>query len=332
MKQALVTGGAGFIGSHLVDRLLREGVRVVAVDDFSHGTRRNLQHVPSEAPLDILELDILDKPGLRQALRGADAVFHLAAFADLRRSLADREADLRVNLLGMINLLEAMEEAGVRSLLYASTSSLYGEAEVVPTPEDYGPVQTSLYGASKLAAEAFAEAHTQLRDLRLWTFRFSNVIGERCRRGVVWDFVRKLRENPRRLEILGDGNQSKEYLYISDCIDGMMTGFSRSSGRVNRFNLATETNLTPVDVANLVVKEMGLSHVQFEFSGGRSGWIGDNPIVNLDTSRLRALGWRPRVASEEAIARMARWANAECSRIDSSAGPASRIADALATD
>jgi UDP-glucose 4-epimerase len=322
MKQALVTGGAGFIGSHLVDRLLKEGVRVVAVDDFSHGTRRNLEHVPAGAPLDIVELDILDKPGLRRALRGADAVFHLAAFADLRRSLSDREADLKVNLLGMINLLEAMEELGVRSLLYSSTSSLYGEAGVIPTPEDYGPIQTSLYGASKLAAEAFAEAHTQLRELRLWTFRFSNVIGERCRRGVVWDFVRKLRENPRRLEILGDGNQSKEYLYISDCIDGMMTGFHQSTDRVNRFNLATETNLTPVDVANVVVKEMGLGKVQYEFAGGRSGWIGDNPIVNLDTSRIRALGWAPRIPSEEAIARMTRWANEECARAEASARPA----------
>ena len=313
-RRVLVTGGAGFIGSHLVDRLLDRGAEVTVLDNFSAGTSQNLDHHSPSDRLSIHRADIRDTDTLRQLLPGVETVFHLAAFADLRKSLSDRRADLDTNLLGMISLLDAMADSHVPELVYVSTSSLYGEAARFPTPEDYGPIQTSLYGASKLAAEAFAEAYTSLEDLRLWVFRLSNVVGERCRRGIVWDLVHKLLRDPSHLEILGDGTQSKEYLDVSDCVDGILVGHAQGRERVNRFNVATDTNLSAVSVADLVVAEMGLGKVEYRFSGGRSGWVGDNPVVSLDTSRLKACGWHPSVTSEEALRRTVRWTLNEARR------------------
>jgi UDP-glucose 4-epimerase len=304
--KAVVTGGAGFIGSHVVDRLLANGYEVVVLDNFSAGRTENLCHLEGNPHFELVRSDIVSDDWL-PCLKGADVVFHLAAFADLRASLEDRSADLRVNVLGGLRLLEGMAQYGIPDLVYSSTSSLYGEAEVLPTPESYAPTQTSLYGASKLALEAFAEAYTAMRDLHLWTFRFSNVIGERCRRGVVWDFCHKLAADPSRLEVLGDGRQSKEFLHVSDCVDGMIIGYTHSQDRVNKFNLAIEENLTPVEVSEIVFDELGLRNIQRTFTGGKRGWIGDNSVVRLDTQRIRSLGWVPKVQSSEAIRRMVRW-------------------------
>ena len=167
---------------------------------------------------------------------------------------------------------------------------------LLPTPESYMPVQTSLYGASKLACEAFAQAFTEFADISFWAYRFSNVIGERCRRGVTWDFINKLLKNPKELEILGDGHQSKEYLHVSDCVEAIMTGYAKSHNKVNVFNLAIEEDSTPVDVADIVIREMGLSNVHKKFTGGRRGWIGDNPVVHLSIEKIKSLGWRPRLS------------------------------------
>jgi len=198
----------------------------------------------------------------------------------------------------------------VQDLVFASTSAVYGEATVRPTAEDYFPVQTSLYGASKLACEAYAEAYTEFAPMRFWAFRFANVVGERCRRGVIWDFVHKLLKNSSELEILGDGKQSKEYLYVKDCVEGMMIGYRRAQGKVNIFNLGMEEQTLVDRVADLVVEEMKLDRnkVKRKYTGGPRGWIGDNPLVELSLERIKKLGWRPTVSSsEEAIRRTARW-------------------------
>ncbi|HEV2139018.1 MAG TPA: NAD-dependent epimerase/dehydratase family protein [Nitrososphaerales archaeon] len=302
-----MTGGAGFIGSHLADRLLEEGYSVTAIDNLSQGTTENLAHLGNNHNFRFLEGDLKDAPWVQESLAGHDVVFHMAAHANIRTSLVDHMADLQNNLIGTMNILEAMVKNKVRDLVFASTSALYGEASLRPTPETFMPVQTSLYGASKLACEAYAEAYTEFADVRFWAYRFSNVIGERCRRGVVWDFVNKLRINPRELEILGDGKQSKEYIHVSDCVEGIMTGYAKSNGKSNIFNLAVEDNKTVDQVADIVVAEMGLKEVSRRYSGGPKGWIGDNPVVHLDISKLKGFGWSPKHSAEEAIKETTKW-------------------------
>jgi len=307
LLKAVVTGGAGFIGSHLVDRLVSEGYSVAVLDNMSCGFLENLERHRNYEGVTVLDVDLRDAKRLEEVFRGHDVVFHMAAHADIRRSLEDHRADLENNVVGTLNVLEAMYKNGVQDLVFASTSALYGEAEVMPTPEDCSPVQTSLYGASKLTCEAYMEAYTQFSSLKFWSFRFSNVVGERCRRGVIWDFVHKLRSNPRELEILGDGRQSKEYLYVKDCVDGMMVGYRRASGSVNVFNLAIEEQTTVDRVADIVIDEMGLNNVKRRYTGGPRGWIGDNPVVILSIDRIKKLSWKPRISSEEAIRRTVRW-------------------------
>jgi len=240
-------------------------------------------------------------------VEGKDVVFHLAAHANIRTSAINHLVDLENNLLATVNILEAMVRFGVNDLVFASTSAVYGEADIRPTPESFHPSQTSLYGASKMACEAFAEAYTEFSEIRFWAFRFSNIIGERCRRGVIWDFVNKLAHNPKSLEILGNGKQSKEYLDVGDTVMGILTGYEGSHNKVNIFNLATEENTDVDEIARMVIREMGLSKVKRNYTGGARGWIGDNPLVVLDTTKIRSLGWRPKTSSAEAIRKTAQW-------------------------
>jgi UDP-glucose 4-epimerase len=305
--KALVTGGLGFIGSHLVDTLLSEGWLVTVLDNLLTGRRQNLEHQASNDRLKLVDGDIRDFPALSKQVSDCDAVFHLAAHALMRVSLSDRRADLDYNLVGTINVLEAMLENKVPDFVFASTSALYGEATVTPTPEDYFGIQTSLYGAAKLGGEAFAEAYAQLSEMKMWAFRFGTVLGERCRRGAIWDFVAKLHANPKELEILGDGRQKKDYLYVGDCVDGILTGYRKARGTSNIFNIGLQ-ELTSVDrVSDLVIRGMGLSGVRKKYTGGVRGWIGDNPIVHLDVSKLKSLGWSPKVSAEEAINKTVQW-------------------------
>lgn len=307
MRRALVTGGLGFIGSHLVDRLLRDGWEVTVLDSLLTGRRSNLAHHAADPALSIREGDIRDLQTVVDAASGCDAVFHLAAHALMRVSVDDHRADLDYNVIGTLNVLEAMAKEKVPELVFASTSALYGEAEVVPTPEDYSGVQTSLYGAAKLAGEAYSSAFVQLTPMKFWAFRFGTVLGERCRRGAIWDFTHKLMKNPAELEILGDGRQSKDYLSVGDCIEGMMLGYERSSEPVNIFNLGLQEQTTVDELADIVIAEMGLHDVKKRYTGGRRGWIGDNPVVYLSVERIKALGWQPRVSPTEAIRQTARW-------------------------
>jgi len=305
--KAIVTGGAGFIGSHLVDQLLDEGCSVAVVDNMSCGYLENLKHHSGNPRLKVHKADIRDADKLTRIFAGYDAVFHMAAHANIRESLIDHKADLENNMIGTLNVLEAMCKNEIQDLVFASTSAVYGEATVIPTPEDYAPIQTSLYGASKLACEAYAEAYTEFAPIKFWSYRFANVVGERCKRGVIWDFVHKLLKNSSELEILGDGRQSKEYFHVKDCVEGMMIGYRKASSRVNIFNLGIDKQTLVDTVADMVIEEMGLKNVKKRYTGGPRGWIGDNPLVQLSLDKIKKLGWRPTIPPEEAIRRTIRW-------------------------
>jgi UDP-glucose 4-epimerase len=305
--KALVTGAAGFIGSHLVDRLLRDGYSVTGIDNLSEGKSDNLTHLDGERRFHFVVGDLRDEDVVLNVMKDHEVVFHMAAHANIRTSLVDHKSDLEHNIVSMINLLDGMAKHQVRDMVFASTSALYGEATVTPTPEDYMPKQTSLYGASKLACEAYGQAFLQFAPIRFWSFRFSNVIGERCRRGVIWDFVHKLEQNGNELEILGDGNQSKEYLYVDDCIEGIITGYKNAPGNADVFNLGHYEQTRVDSLADIVIDEMHLTNVKKVHTGGRRGWVGDNPQVILSLAKIEALGWKPGFSSEDAIRRTVRW-------------------------
>jgi len=314
MKKALVTGGLGFIGSHLVDRLLVDDWNVVVLDNLLTGRRSNLDQHEGDRRLTVVEGDIRQPKTLAKVSKSCDAVFHLAAHALMRVSMDDPTADMDYNLMGTMNALKSAAANGVPDFVFASTSALYGEAEVSPTPEDYSGIQTSFYGASKLAGEAFASAFMQFRPMKFWAFRFGTVLGERCRRGAIWDFEHKLMKNPRELEILGDGKQVKDYLSVRDCVDGVMLGYQRSSSPVNIFNLGLRERTTVDQVADIVIEVMGLKDVKRRYTGGPRGWKGDNPVVQLSVDRIKKLGWNPKSSPKEAIRTTAEWTLKELGR------------------
>jgi UDP-glucose 4-epimerase len=314
MKKALVTGGLGFIGSHLVDRLLVDDWNVVVLDNLLTGRRANLERHRGDSRLTVVEGDIRHSKTIARASKNCDAIFHFAAHALMRVSMDDPTADLDYNLTGTMNALQGASANGVPDFVFASTSALYGEAEVSPTPEDYSGIQTSFYGASKLAGEAFASAFVQFRPMKVWAFRFGTVLGERCRRGAIWDFEHKLLKNPRELVILGDGKQIKDYLSVKDCVDGVMVGYERSSSPVNIFNLGLRERTSVDEVADIVIDVMGLEGVRRRYTGGPRGWKGDNPVVQLSIEKIKKLGWKPTTGPKEAIRATAEWTLMELGR------------------
>ena len=303
----LVTGGAGFIGSHVVEELVRQGESVIVYDNFSTGFRRHLESWLESGRLQIVEGDILDLPTLTRAMEGVSTVFHLAANADVRGGIANRDADVQQNIMGTHRVLEAMKAAGVGQIVFTSSATVYGEPDRFPTPEDHPLVQTSLYGASKLAAEAMIQAYGEYFQIRSYCFRFVSWIGERYSHGVVYDFVNKLRGNPKELEILGDGLQKKSYLHVSDGIRGVFMALERIKGLKNILNLGHVECVSVSEVARIVCEEMGLADVQFRFTGGQRGWLGDSPLVELDISRMQRVGFQPRISIEEGIRRTTRY-------------------------
>jgi len=314
MKRALVTGGLGFIGSHLVDRLLHDEWQVVVLDNLHTAHRSNLGHQKGNSRLKVIEGDIRNLETVSKCSRGCDAVFHFAAHALMRVSLRNHRADLEHNIVGTLNVLESMVANNIPDFVFASTSALYGEAEVTPTPETYSGIQTSLYGTAKLAGEGYASAFTEFSPTKVWAFRFGTVLGERRRRGAIWDFTHKLLKNPAELEILGNGKQSKDYLSVKDCIDGIMLGYERSSNHVNIFNLGLQEQTTVDELADIVIEEMGLSKVKKKYTGGVRGWVGDNPVVYLSTRKVRGLGWKPKISPTDAIRLTAKWTLREVGR------------------
>jgi UDP-glucose 4-epimerase len=299
--RVLVTGAAGFIGSHMVDRLLSAGHRVTGLDNMSTGQRRFLASAMVHPQFRLLEADLLDRKILTQAMEGAELVVHFAANADVRFGTEHPRKDLEQNTIATWNVLEAMRDQGCPRILFSSTGSVYGEPEVFPTPETCPfPVQTSLYGASKLAAEALIQAYCEGFGLQACIFRFVSILGERYSHGHVFDFYQQLAEHPERLHVLGNGHQRKSYLYVQDCIDAILTAMDRADGKVNIFNLGTDQYCEVNDSIAWICDYLGL-HPKLTYSGGERGWIGDSPFILLDCSRIRGLGWRPRLTIQQAV-------------------------------
>jgi UDP-glucose 4-epimerase len=305
--QVFITGAAGFIGSNLTDRLLNRGDIVVGYDNFSTGTRRFIEQATTHKRFRLVEGDLLDTTRLTQAMAGADLVFHLAANADVRFGLEHPERDLEQNTVATFNVLEAMRANGIKTIAFSSTGSVYGEARVVPTPEDAPfPVQTSLYGASKLAGEGLIAAYAEGYDFRAYVFRFVSILGERYSHGHVFDFVSRLTKDPTTLHILGNGLQRKSYLYVGDCVDAMLTAIEHATSKFNLFNLGTEEYCEVNNSARWIAERLAVSP-RFTYSGGDRGWVGDNPFIFLDTARIRSLGWKPRLSIRHSIETTVDW-------------------------
>jgi len=301
--RAFVTGCAGFIGSSLTDRLLANGWTVVGIDDFSTGQRRFLDKAAQNPNFRLVEADLLNSSALEAAMRGADFVFHLAANADVRQGLAHPRKDLEQNTIVTHNVLESMRANGIKKIAFASTGSIYGDAEVFPTPEAAPfPVQTSLYGASKLACEGLISAYCEGFGLQSWIFRFVSILGERYSHGHVFDFYRQLRRHPTFLEVLGDGRQRKSYLYVQDCLDAILLAMARANARVNLFNLGVDSYCELSESIAWISAELGLDP-RIVYTGGDRGWVGDSPFIFLDTTRIRTLGWRPKLGIDTGIRR-----------------------------
>jgi UDP-glucose 4-epimerase len=299
----VVTGGGGFIGSNLVDRLLQGGHWVVACDNFSTGHERFLAAAGAHPCFRLVRADLLDQDALSEAMPGADFVFHLAANADVRFGTEHPRKDLEQNTIVTFHVLEAMRQHGVRRIAFASTGSVYGEHVTFPTPEDGAfPVQTSLYGASKLAGEGLIQAYCEGFGMQGWIFRFVSILGERYTHGHVFDFFKALRANPGELRILGNGKQRKSYLYVQDCIDAILTAIEKAQAKVNIFNLGVDAYCEVNDSVGWITDHLGVDPLRV-YQGGDRGWIGDNPFVFLDTRKIRALGWTPKLSIREGVVR-----------------------------
>ena len=310
MTRFFVTGCAGFIGSNLTDRLLADGHHVVGYDNLSTGRPEFLCDACENPRFRFVKGDLLDLGNLERAMRGIDCVFHLAANADVRFGTQHPTLDLRQNTIATVNVLEAMRASGVKRIAFASTGSVYGEAQVIPTPENHPfPIQTSLYGASKLAAEGFIEAYCEGFGMQAFIFRFVSILGERYTHGHVFDFYRQLRADPTVLRVLGDGHQRKSYLYVQDCIDAMLTAIAKAHAKINIFNLGTDEYCEVNNSISWICNELGV-RPELRYAGGDRGWIGDNPFIFLHCSAMRALGWRPQLSIREAVVRTVRYLQA----------------------
>jgi UDP-glucose 4-epimerase len=296
-----VTGGAGFIGSHLVDRLIRDG-EVKVYDNLSSGRKEFIQHHFVNSNFSFIEADLLDLDKLKREIAGFDVVFHLAANPEARLGMEHTDLDLKQETIATYNVLEAMRTNNIKKIVFASSGTIYGETPIIPLPENYGPVlPISLYGAGKVASEGLITAFCHTFDMHCWIYRFANVVGDRGTHGVIYDFIHKLKKNPNQLEILGDGTQEKPYLWVGDCVEGMIFGFKNSNSQVNLFNLGTSSSIDVNTIAKMVVEEMGLKNVKLKYTGGDRGWRGDVPQVRFDTKKMSRLGWRARYSSSEAV-------------------------------
>jgi UDP-glucose 4-epimerase len=300
----LVTGGAGFIGSHLSDKLMAEGHRVRVLDNLTSGSRDNLKQWEGHPRFEFILGDLLDRETTKKAVDGCDQVYHMAANPEVQASKASPEDHFRQNIEATYSLLEAMRGSEAELLVFASSSTVYGDAEVLPTPEEYGPlVPISLYGASKLACEALISAYASMYGFKAVIYRLANVVGPRSNHGVVWDFVGKLRKDSKTLLVLGDGSQSKSYLHVSDCVEGFLHGVV-SSAQVAIYNLGSEDRVTVLEIAEIVKKAARYPDAKIALTGGVDGgrgWKGDVKYMLLDMKKLRSTGWAPVHSSADAV-------------------------------
>jgi UDP-glucose 4-epimerase len=298
-----ISGVAGFIGSNLVDRLLLDGHDIIGYDNLSTGLERFLEGAKNNPRFRFIQGDLLDLSTLKDSMYGTDFVFHLGANADVRNGIWNPRKDLEQNTIATFNVLEAMRTNSVKRIAFSSTGSIYGEAKKIPTPEDGEfPIQTSLYGASKLAGEGMIAAYCEGFGLQSYIFRFVSILGERYSHGHVFDFYKKLLENPNELHVLGDGHQRKSYLYVQDCIDAMLCVIERAQDKINIFNLGTDEYCEVNDSINWICDYLKLQP-QLTYAGGERGWIGDNPFIFLDTAKIRKLGWSPKLTIQQGIIR-----------------------------
>ena len=302
-----MTGAAGFIGSNLVDRLLSDCEAVVGYDNLSTGRSEFIRSARRHRNFTFVHGDLLDASSLTESMRGASRVMHLAANADVRFGLEHPRKDLEQNTIATFNVLEAMRANNVEEIAFCSTGSIYGEATIVPTPEDAPfPVQTSLYGASKLACEGLIAAYAEGYGIKARIFRFVSILGQRYSHGHVFDFMKQLARDPSRLHILGDGSQRKSYLHVDDCIEAMLLALETRDERIGIYNLGTDEVCQVLDSVGWILDRLKLSP-QLSFSGGRQGWIGDSPLIHLDISRIRSLGWQPKKRIKEAVELTVDW-------------------------
>jgi UDP-glucose 4-epimerase len=301
-NRILVTGGAGFIGSYLVDHLIDKGNITTVFDNMSSGKIGFIEEHLENPIFTLIKGDLLDRKAIEEACRDVDFVFHVAANPDVRLGTSDTKVHFDQNILATYNLLEAMRKNSVKKIAFTSTSTIYGEAQIMPTPENYGPlIPISLYGASKLACEALITSYSHTFDIQAWVFRFANIVGPRSTHGIIVDFIKKLRENPTRLEILGDGKQEKSYLHVSECIDAILYAIEKSKKNVNIFNIGSEDTISATRIGETIVEEMRLSGIRFTYTGGNRGWRGDVPRMRLDIEKLKAIGWKPVYTSERSV-------------------------------
>ena len=299
--KVVVTGAGGFIGSNLVDFLLTKGYQVVGVDNFSTGRREFLESALENSNFNLLEIDLLRVEIPESALKNADAVFHFAANADVRFGPSHPEKDLEQNTIVTQKVLEAARKAHIGKFLFSSTGSVYGESNIVPTPENAPfPIQTSLYGASKLACEGLISAYSESFGMKVWIFRFVSILGPRYSHGHVFDFYKQLMDNPNQLVVLGDGHQKKSYLHVEDCISAIYKSFCGATERINIFNLGVDDYCEVRDSIEWITDQLTLQP-RIIFGTESKGWVGDNPMIYLDTKSIRNFGWEPHHSIENSI-------------------------------
>jgi UDP-glucose 4-epimerase len=301
LKRVVVTGAAGFIGSTLVDSLLQQGIEVLGIDNFSTGRIEFLQDAMNNPKFTLLKEDLYLGQNLSSVFVGIDAIFHLAANADVRFGPDRPSIDIEQNTITTHKVLEAARISGVKKFIFSSTGSVYGESEAIPTPENAPfPIQTSLYGASKLACEGMTAAYAESFGMQVWIFRFVSILGPRYTHGHVFDFYRQLMKHPENLTVLGNGYQKKSYLHVSDCIAAINVALNSASASVNIFNLGVDGYCEVRDSINWIIDELRLTP-QISFGAESKGWIGDNPLIHLDTKKIQEMGWAPKHSIEEGV-------------------------------